>query len=136
MMMTPLQSVQVDYLIKTLLKELLVLLQVCYRILRKGSLRVRADVTNSIQVFSQDEKDAITTCNKEKLEQRRLGLAKRQLALGENIMLHRAIRQKAENNMIKAQRLHIQSQLSSLGTTDPQIMKQKMEQIAQSLGLD
>ena len=73
---------------------------------------------------------------KKKLEQRRLGLPKRQLALGENIMLHRAIRQKVESNMIKAQRLHIQSQLSSLGTTNPKLMKETYEKSAQSLGID
>ena len=78
----------------------------------------------------------MTLAIKKKLEQRRLGLAKRQLALGENLMLHRPIRQKVASDMVKAQRLHIQSQLSSLGTTNPQLMKQKMEQIASSIGLD
>ena len=72
---------------------------------------------------------------KKKLAQRRLGLPKRMLALGENLMLHRAIRQNVQSNMVRAQRLHIESQLSSLGATNPKLMKQKMEQIAESLGL-
>ena len=70
-----------------------------------------------------------------KLELRRASMAQRQLALGENIMLHRQIRAKAEAAMIKSQRIHIQSQLSSMGETNPKIMKMKYEQIEKALGL-
>ena len=73
---------------------------------------------------------------RKKLEQRRASLAQRQLASGENIMLHRQIRAKAEAAMVKAQRLHIQSQLSSMGETNPTIINMKYQKIEKSLGLE
>ena len=50
-------------------------------------------------------------------------------------MLHRQIRQKAEQAMIRAQRIHIQSQLSSMGEADPKIMKMKYQKIEEALGI-
>ena len=70
------------------------------------------------------------------LELRRKSLPQRQLALSENILLQRRIRQAAARAVEKAQRAHIESHLSSLGYNDAKIMQLRRERLLESLGLE
>ena len=70
------------------------------------------------------------------LELRRRSLPQRQLALSENILLQRRIRQAAAQSIEKAQREHIQSHLSSLGYNNAKVTQLRRERLLASLGLD
>ena len=70
------------------------------------------------------------------LELRRKSLPQRQLALSENILLQRRIRQAAQQAIVKAQKAHIESHLSSLGYNDAKMMQTRRERIQAALGLE
>ena len=72
---------------------------------------------------------------RKKLEERRRNLPQRELARSENILLQRRIRQAAQQAIIKAQRMHIDSQLSALGMHDQKLMELRRNQVMESLGL-
>ena len=70
-----------------------------------------------------------------KFEERRRNLPQRELALSENVLLQRRIRQAAQRAIVKAQRLHIDSQLSALDVHDQKLLELRRNQVMESLGL-
>ena len=70
------------------------------------------------------------------LELRRRSLPQRQLALSENILLQRRIRQAAAQAIVKAQKAHIESHRSALGFNDAKMLERRRERILASLGLE
>ena len=72
---------------------------------------------------------------RKKLSERRRSLPQREVQRSENILLQRRIRQAAQMAIIKAQRIHIDSQLSSMGVHNPKILELRRNQIMESLGL-
>ena len=72
---------------------------------------------------------------RKKLEERRRNLPQRELALSENILLQRRIQQAARQAIIKAQRMHIDTQRSSMYTQSPEILELRRNQVMESLGI-
>ena len=70
------------------------------------------------------------------LELRRRSLPQRQLALSENLLLQRRIRQAAAQAIVKAQKAHIDSHLSSLGYNDAKMLEKRRERILAVIGID
>ena len=72
---------------------------------------------------------------RKKLSERRRSRGQREVQRSENILLQRRIRQAAQMAIIKAQRIHIDSQLSSMGLQNQKILELRRNQIMESLGL-
>ena len=72
---------------------------------------------------------------RKKLSERRRSRGQREVQRSENILLQRRIRQAVQREIIKAQRIHVDSQLSSMGVNNPKILELRRNQIMESLGL-
>ena len=71
-----------------------------------------------------------------KLEERRRNLPQMTEKLAANLLLQRKIIRASQNEIIKAQRHHVESQLSAMGAHDQKLLSLRRDQILQSLGLD